>query len=111
MSIKLTERAASEVKAIMAQEVEGKNVTGNSVLRLLVVGGGCSGLTYRMGFDENVTPTDRVEEVHGVRVAVDEKSYLYLNGTEVDYQDSAMGKGFVFSNPNSSGSCGCCHGH
>ena len=111
MSIKLTERAASEVKAIMAQEIEGKSMTANAVLRLLVVGGGCSGLTYRMGFDENVTPEDRVEELHGVRVVVDDKSYLYLNGTEVDYQDSAMGKGFVFSNPNSTGSCGCCHSH
>jgi len=60
-----------------------------------------------MGFDEAISPEDRIEEVNGVKVAVDQKSYIYLNGTEVDFQDGLMGRGFVFLNPNSSGSCGC----
>jgi iron-sulfur cluster assembly protein len=106
VAIKLTEKAASELKSIMAKEVEGHNLTPNAVLRLMVVGGGCSGFSYKMGFDE-VQPQDRVEEINGVRVAVDEKSYLYLSGTEVDFQDGLMGRGFVFQNPNASGSCGC----
>jgi len=107
VSIKLTERAASELKSLMAKEVESSNMSANAVLRLMVVGGGCSGFSYRMGFDEDVKPEDKVEDVGGVKVAVDEKSYLYLNGTEVDYQDGLMGRGFVFHNPNSQGSCGC----
>jgi iron-sulfur cluster assembly protein len=60
-----------------------------------------------MGFDENVSAEDRLEELNGVKVAVDQKSYLYLDGTEVDFQDGLMGRGFVFQNPNASGSCGC----
>lgn len=107
MAIQLSERAAAELKTLMAQEVEQNHMTPNAVLRLMVVGGGCSGFSYKMGFDENVTPEDRVEEVNGVRVAVDQKSYLYLGGTEVDFQDGLMGRGFVFQNPNASGQCGC----
>jgi len=107
VAIKLTEKAATELKTLMTQEVESSNMSPNAVLRLMVVGGGCSGFSYKMGFDENVTDQDRIVEVNGVRVAVDQKSYLYLDGTEVDYQDGLMGKGFVFHNPNSSGTCGC----
>lgn len=107
MAVKLTDRAASELKTLMTQEVEQNHMSTKAVLRLMVVGGGCSGFSYKMGFDENVTPEDRVEEVAGVKVAVDQKSYLYLNGTEVDFQDGLMGRGFVFHNPNASGQCGC----
>lgn len=107
MAIKLTERAATELKNLMTQEVEQNHMSASAVLRLMVVGGGCSGFSYKMGFDESVTPEDRVEEVSGVKVAVDQKSYLYLSGTEVDYQDGLMGRGFVFHNPNASGQCGC----
>lgn len=107
MAIKLTEKAAAELKTIMSQEVEQKTISPNAVLRLAVVGGGCSGFSYKMGFDETTSPEDRIEEVNGVKVAVDQKSYIYLNGTEVDFQDGLMGRGFVFGNPNSSGTCGC----
>jgi iron-sulfur cluster assembly protein len=107
VAIKLSEKAASELKTLMTQEVEQNHMSPNAVLRLMVVGGGCSGFSYKMGFDENVTPEDRVEEVNGVKVAVDQKSYLYLSGTEVDFQDGLMGRGFVFHNPNASGTCGC----
>jgi iron-sulfur cluster assembly protein len=107
VSIKLTENAASELKTLMSKEVESKNMSAKAVLRFMVVGGGCSGFSYKMGFDENITEDDKVEEIGGVKVAVDQKSYLYLSGTEVDFQDGLMGKGFVFNNPNSSGTCGC----
>ena len=107
MAIKLTEKAASELKTLMTQEVEQNHMSPKAVLRLMVVGGGCSGFSYKMGFDENVTPEDRIEEVHGVKVVVDQKSYLYLNETEVDFQDGLMGRGFVFHNPNATGQCGC----
>jgi iron-sulfur cluster assembly protein len=107
VSIKLTEKAASELKTLMAKEIDGNNLKDGSVLRLMVVGGGCSGFSYKMGFDENVQETDRIVEISGVKVVVDNKSYLYLDGTEVDFQDSLMGRGFVFNNPNASGTCGC----
>ncbi len=107
MAIKLTERAVSELKTLMTHEVEQNHMSAKAVLRLMVVGGGCSGFSYKMGFDENVTPEDRIEELDGVKVAVDQKSYLYLSGTEVDFQDGLQGRGFVFQNPNASGSCGC----
>jgi len=76
-------------------------------LRLMVAGGGCSGFTYKMGFDENVTEQDKVYDVEGVKVIVDEKSALYLQGVEVDFHDGLMGRGFVFNNPQASGTCGC----
>ena len=106
MSIKLSEKAVAELKTILSQEIEQKTLSPESVIRLMVVGGGCSGFSYKMGFDE-VKPGDRVEEVNGVKVAVDAKSFIYLDGTEVDFQDGLQGRGFVFLNPNSSGSCGC----
>lgn len=107
MAIKLTEKACSELKTLMTKEVAENHMSPKAVLRLMVVGGGCSGFSYRMGFDENITPEDRVEEVDGVKVAVDPKSYLYLSGTEVDFQEGLMGRGFVFHNPNASETCGC----
>jgi iron-sulfur cluster assembly protein len=107
VAIKLTEKAASELKTLISKEIESNNMSPNAVLRLMVVGGGCSGFSYRMGFDESVKPDDRVDEIQGVRVAVDEKSYLYLNGVEVDFHDGLMGRGFIFNNPNANGTCGC----
>ena len=76
-------------------------------LRLMVVGGGCSGFSYKIGFDESIKEDDRAEEIKGVKVIVDEKSTLYLDGVEIDFHDGLMGKGFVFNNPNASGTCGC----
>ena len=107
MAIKLSEKATSELKTLMQKEIEQKRLTEKAGLRLMVQGGGCSGFTYRMGFDENQTPDDKVLDVNGVKVLVDSKSYLYLNGTEVDFQDGLMGRGFVFHNPNATGTCGC----
>ena len=107
MSVHLTEKATGELKKLMEQEVEANHMSADAGLRVMVVGGGCSGFSYKMGFDENISEKDRVLDVGGVRVVVDEKSNLYLAGVEIDYHDGLMGKGFVFNNPNASGTCGC----
>ena len=107
MAVKLTDTATLELKKLIDSEVEANNMSPEAGLRLMVVGGGCSGFSYKMGFDENVTENDRVLEVDGVKVVVDEKSNMYLDGVEIDYHDGLMGKGFVFNNPNASGTCGC----
>ena len=79
--IGLTERAVKEVRRI----VEEQNLPDSTFLRVGVKGGGCSGFSYTLGFDDSLAETDQVSEVNGVRVACDPKSFLYLNGTEVDY--------------------------
>lgn len=107
MAVTLTENAAEQLKTIMSKEVENNNLTTKVALRLMVVGGGCSGFSYKMGFDENIKDDDRVEEIKGIKVIVDEKSNLYLEDIEIDFHDGLMGKGFVFNNPNATGTCGC----
>ena len=104
MSVQLTESAAKEIKKIIEQQKMPETVA----LRVGVTGGGCSGFSYKLGFDENVDEThDSVREVHGIRVAVDHKSKLYLDGTEIDFHDGLDQRGFVFNNPNAVKSCGC----
>jgi iron-sulfur cluster assembly protein len=76
-------------------------------LRVSVVGGGCSGLSYKMDFDNQLKPTDQVFEHNGVKVVTDLKSFLYLVNTELDYSDGLNGKGFHFKNPNATRTCGC----
>ena len=107
MPMQLTEKAVSELKSLMQKEIEAERLPADANLRLMVVGGGCSGFSYKMGFDTSVNEEDKVEEIDGIKVVVDGKSLLYLDNTEVDFQDGLMGRGFVFNNPNSSGSCGC----
>ncbi|NUP88455.1 MAG: iron-sulfur cluster assembly accessory protein [Candidatus Sumerlaeia bacterium] len=102
MGLTLTETAAAAVKRLL--EKEQKPAWG---LRMGVTGGGCAGMNYSMAIEETPKEGDVVSECHGVRVFVDPKSYLYLNGVEVDYVESMMGSGFKFSNPNASKSCGC----
>ena len=106
-TIDLTPKATIELKNLMKREIEKSNMSPDACLRLMVVGGGCSGFSYKMGFDENITDKDQIFDVDGVKVVVDEKSLLYLEGTQVDFQDGLMGRGFTFSNPNASGTCGC----
>lgn len=103
MVVTLTERAASEVKRIMSNQLLPEG-TG---LRVAVTGGGCSGFTYQLGFDNEVGQFDEVDEQHGIRIIVDKKSALYLTGTEVDFHDGLDNRGFVFNNPNAKRSCGC----
>lgn len=103
MPITLTEKAAKEVQRVMSD----KQIT-NMVLRIGVVGGGCSGFQYSLGFDEASDPMkDVIEEQHGVRVAVDKKSELFLDGTVLDFYDGLEKRGFTFNNPNAVKSCGC----
>lgn len=101
--IKVTERAAKEVKDL----IDGQNMGEGAFLRVGVAGGGCSGFTYNLKFDDHLNETDQVEEQHGVRVVCDPKSYVYLDGSEVDFTDGLNGRGFVFRNPNASTTCGC----
>ncbi|MBZ5858476.1 HesB/IscA family protein [Flavihumibacter profundi] len=76
-------------------------------LRVSVVGGGCSGLSYKLDFDNESKPMDQVFEDNGVKVVTDLKSFLYLVNTTLDFSDGLNGKGFYFSNPNASRTCGC----
>ena len=76
-------------------------------LRASVAGGGCSGLSYNLDFDDEVKPMDQEFEDKGIKVVVDMKSFLYLAGTELDFSDGLNGKGFQFINPNASRTCGC----
>ena len=76
-------------------------------LRVGVVGGGCSGLSYKLDFDNEVKPMDQVFEDKGLKIVTDLKSFLYLVNTELEFSDGLNGKGFYFNNPNASRSCGC----
>ncbi len=104
MAIELTERAAQEVKTIFEQN---SLPAEKSYLRLGVKGGGCSGFSYALDLTENKNETDEEWEVHGIKVICDPQSYVYLKGVSVDFKDEVMGRGFVFNNPNATGSCGC----
>lgn len=101
--IKLTERAAAEVAELIA----GQNLGQDAFLRVGVAGGGCSGFSYNLKFDTQKNESDQVMECHGVKVVCDPKSYVYLDGTEIDFTDGLNGRGFVFRNPNASTTCGC----
>ena len=102
--LQLTERAIKRVRAAMAKEGISPEEGG---LRLGVTGGGCSGLSYAIKFDTRPRERDRVYDFDGVRVFVDPKSFLYLHGMTLDYEETLMRQGFNFINPNSSRSCGC----
>jgi iron-sulfur cluster assembly protein len=100
--VTLTPNAIQEVKRL--QEAQGLMGTA---LRLGVKGGGCSGLSYTVNFDTEVGPYDQVYDVEDIRVIVDMKSAIYLQGTQLDYQKDLMSGQFKFSNPNATKSCGC----
>jgi len=101
--IEITERAAKEIRRIVADQGLGPA----TALRVGVKGGGCSGFSYTLGFDDQVAEVDQVTEVGDIRVVCDPKSFLYLNGTQIDFEDNLMGRGFKFGNPNAAKSCGC----
>lgn len=98
--VNVTEQAAQEVKRLLVEE------TGKTGLRLEIRGGGCSGMSYGLSFD-NEQEKDHVVEAHGVKVFVDPKSAIYLKGTILDFQSGLEGKGFVIKNPQAKSSCGC----
>ena len=101
--IVLTERAAQEVFSIK----EKNSIPAHHNLRLGVKGGGCSGLSYVLAFDDNVKEKDMILEKHGVKIVVDQKSMFYLSGTTLDFSDGLNGRGFVFNNPQAAKTCGC----
>jgi iron-sulfur cluster assembly protein len=100
--VTLSEAALKEVQRLM--NVQGLTEGG---LRLGVKGGGCSGLSYTINFDEKIGPYDNVYEIPGVKVIVDAKSAIYLQGTQLDFQKDLMGGSFKFVNPNADKTCGC----
>jgi iron-sulfur cluster assembly protein len=102
--LQVTERAVKKIRSAMAKEGISAEEGG---LRLGVMGGGCSGLSYSIKFDTRPRERDRIYEFDGVRVFVDPKSFLYLHGMTLDYEETLMRQGFNFINPNSSRSCGC----
>ncbi|WP_179298879.1 HesB/IscA family protein [Evansella halocellulosilytica] len=100
--IKISESAVSQVKKMM-EDQEQKD----AYLRVGVKGGGCTGLSYGMGFDTEVTDKDKTFELEGLKVVVDEESAPMLEGVEIDYKQNMMGGGFTLDNPNAIASCGC----
>ena len=101
--ISLTPKAADQVRKLRAEN----NIPEAHGLRLGVKGGGCSGLSYVLAFDEKPRENDKIMEIHGVTVFVDPKSLFYLSGTVLDFSDGLNGKGFVFNNPQAAKTCGC----
>ena len=99
--IEVTPKAVERIRQMLVEN----HVDGG--LRLGVVGGGCSGLSYKFKFESQPRPTDNVFEVEGVKLMVDPKSFEYLNGLILDFKDTLMERAFVFHNPNATKSCGC----
>ena len=102
--IHMTERAAKKILALLSKEGVSPESGG---LRVGVQGGGCSGLSYSISFDTHPRERDRIFTFGDVRVFVDPKSFIYLHGMVLDYEETLMRQGFNFINPNSSRSCGC----
>lgn len=100
--IKVTDTAKEKAAQLMAEE--GKP---NAFIRVGVDGGGCSGLMYKLEFDEAINENDKEFEDNGVKIVMDKKSVLYLAGTILDFSGGLNGKGFVFNNPNAGRTCGC----
>jgi iron-sulfur cluster assembly protein len=103
MAMTLTENAAKQVKQLK----QAQNLDEKVFLRMGVQGGGCSGMSYRLEFDSEMGPHDREYDIDGIKVVVDKKSYLYLNGTTLDYVQQGLTGGFTFVNPQAKSSCGC----
>lgn len=102
-SIYISDKAKAKVEQLMADS----GADDSYFVRVSVVGGGCSGLSYKLDFDNESLPTDQVFEDKGIKIVCDLKSFLYLVNTELDFSDGLNGKGFNFINPNASRSCGC----
>lgn len=101
--ITVSENAKQKAINLMRED----NKPEDSFIRVGVEGGGCSGLSYKLEFDNQLKEGDQVFEDKGIKIVVDKKSFLYLVGTELDYSGGLNGKGFVFNNPNASRTCGC----
>ncbi len=105
-AISITDKAFERINEIRRSEGAGDK----AVLRIGVVGGGCSGLSYKLDFDKRGATPDKKDqefEVNGLKVVIDMRSFLYLAGTRLDYSDGLQGQGFHFINPNASRTCSC----
>lgn len=101
--INITDKARAQILNIMSEN----KIPATHGLRIGVKGGGCSGLSYTLGFDESPRDGDSIIEHGNVKLFIDGKSLFYLAGTELDFSDGLNGRGFVFSNPNANKTCGC----
>ena len=101
--ITVTEKAIEKARHLMQEE----NRPAESFIRVGVEGGGCSGLSYKLEFDNVIKDGDKVFEDKGMKIVCDKKSFLYLVGTQLDFSDGLNGKGFEFHNPNATRTCGC----
>jgi len=97
----LSENAVRKIKTLVAEKGD------EAGLRVKVVGGGCSGFSYHMAFDNQENPSDNVYQFEGVKVLVDQMSEMYLDGVSIDYIETLEGAGFKFNNPNVKSTCGC----
>ncbi|MES2854987.1 MAG: iron-sulfur cluster assembly accessory protein [Bdellovibrionota bacterium] len=102
--IQISETAATQINRLKADD---KTAGETGFLRVKVVPGGCSGMSYKLDFDQAVGEKDKVFEEHGTKVVIDTKSLLYVAGMTLDFEGGLNGKGFIFSNPNASKTCGC----
>ena len=103
MALALSENAVKQVKQLKSAQ----NLPETVFLRMGVKGGGCSGMSYQLEFDSEMGPHDKEFDIDGVKVVCDKKSYLYLNGTTLDYVQQGLTGGFTFVNPQAKSSCGC----
>jgi iron-sulfur cluster assembly protein len=101
--INLSENAAKRIDQLRSEE----KAPAEAMLRVYVKRGGCSGFSYKMQFDSEVKESDKVFESYGTKVVIDGQSLLYLLGMTLDYEGGLNGKGFVFTNPNATKTCGC----
>ena len=102
--ITITDKAVSEIKRLQNRDANA----AEAMIRVMVTGGGCSGMSYKLGFEYGApTASDKIIEKDGVKVLIDTKSMLYLSGTELDFSDGLEGTGFTFKNPNAKRTCGC----
>jgi iron-sulfur cluster assembly protein len=103
-TVTITERAAKEVLKV----IEDQGFDDNAVVRIGSKGGGCAGLSYVLDFDKHgATEFDLSYEQHGVNLVIDKKSSFFMMGTELDFNDGLLDRGFVFNNPEAKSSCGC----
>lgn len=101
--MKITDKAKTRIQSLKQES----NLDSSYFLRVAVEGGGCSGLSYKLDFDNEIKPGDQEFDDNGEKIVLDMKSFLYLAGTELDFSDGLNGKGFQFHNPNATRTCGC----